>query len=184
MPAPAFRTWRFFGDVFSDTPSLDVTITFNDVVIHDGEISANHSYYDYQNKWDEIMLPNARHKLLCQTELAYSTTGLIPLKITINSEGVLNYAWTTCNYTSTSIRSPLLVIDPSIDFGSSCDYRIDNKRNIKINGDTIDVSPLGWTYHVSKESEFRCDIFMDPTFSAWIPTEFAKNLREPLRTRF
>ena len=127
---------------------------------------------------------DAKHKLLCQTELAYSTTGLIPLKITVNSEGVLNYARTTCNYTSTSISSPLLVIDPSIDFGSSCDYRIDNKRNIKINSDTIDASPLGWTYHVSKESEFRCDIFMDPTCSAWIPTEFAKNLREPLRTRF
>lgn len=189
MPVPATRTWQFFGDVFSDTSSIDVTITFNGVVIHDGAIPADYSYHDYQNKWDEIMLPDNKHKLLCQTEVAYQTTGLIPLKITVNSDGVLNYAWTTCNYTrSTFFRiNPSIdtdsLIDSSIDFGSSCDPCIDNKRNIRIDKDTIDVAPLGWTYHVSKESEFQCDIFMDPMFSAWIPAFFAMCLTESFRTR-
>jgi hypothetical protein len=182
MPAPATRTWRFFGNVFSDTSSLDVTITFNNVVIHDGAISTDYSYYDRQNKWDEIVRPDYNsYKLICQTEVAYQTTGLIPLKITVNSEGVLHFAHAACNYTSNSTNS---VADPSGCFGSSCDLNIDNKRNIRIDGDTLDVAPFGWAYHVSTVSEFCCDIFMDPTFSAWIPEVFARGLREPLRTRF
>ena len=180
MPAPATRTWRFFGDVFSDTSSIDVTITFNGVVIHDGAISTDYSCHDYRNKWDEIMLPDAKHKLLCQTELAYSTTGLIPLSITVNSDGVLNYAWTTCNYTS----SNLVDTDTSVVFGSSCERQTDNKRNIRIGNNTIDVAPLGYSYHITKESEFSCDIFMDPKLSAWIPGIFAERLRESWRTKF
>jgi hypothetical protein len=158
-----------------------VTITFNNVVIHDGAIAAGYSFHDYQNKWDEIMASNIKHRLLCQAELEYSATGLIPLKITVNSEGALHYTGTTCNYTSSSINS---VTDPSRVFGSSCDLRIDNKRNVKINKEVIDVAPLGWAYHVSNTSEFQCDIFMDPVFSSWIPGWFAGALREPLRTRF
>ena len=181
MPAPAARIWRFFGDVFSNTSSLDVTITFNNVIIHDGAIAADYSFNDYQNRWDEIMASNIKHKLLCQTEIAYSTTGLIPLKITVNSQGVLHYANTTCNYTSNRTNS---ITNPSTEFESSCNPRIDNKRNITINKEVIDVAPLGWSYHVSKESEFQCDIFMDPAFSSWIPGWFSRSLREPLRTRF
>jgi hypothetical protein len=180
LPAPATRTWRFFGDVFSDTPGLDVTITFNGIVIHDGAISANYLYHDYHNRWDEIMASEVERRLLCQTELAYSTTGLLPLKIKVNSDGVLNFAWVDCNYTS----SYHTTMDPLIAFASSCDRNIDNKRNIKINKDIIDVAPLGWSYHITKESEFHCDIFMDPRFSAWIPGNFASALRENLRTRF
>ena len=180
MPAPSTRSWRFFGDVFSDTHSLDVTITFNDIVIHDGEIAADYSFHDYQNRWNEIMLPDTEHKLLCQTEIPYSTTGLIPLKITVNSDGVLHYAQTTCNYTSSTYSAK----SPTIKFGSSCDPRIDNKRNIRINEHIIDIAPLGWSYHISKESKFQCDIFMDLTFSSWIPAFFALSLREPLRTKF
>lgn len=180
MAAPATRTWKFFGDVFSDTPSLDVTIIFNDVVIHDGLISTDYSYYDYKNRWYEIMPPDAKHKLLCQTEIAYSTTGLIPLKITVNSDGVLNYAWTICNYASSNYS----MIDASVAFGSSCDIGIDNKRNIRIDKKIIDVAPLGWSYHVTKESEFCCDIFMDPKLSAWIPGFVAYSLSEPWRTKF
>ena len=181
MPAPATRTWRFFGDVFSDTSSIDVTITFNNVIIHDGVIAADYSFHDYQIRWDEIMPLDAKHKLLCQTELAYSATGLIPLKITVNSQGVLHYAWATCNYTSSSTNS---VTDPFMDFGSSCDPGIDNKRNIRINKEVLDTAPLGWGYHVSNNSEFQCDIFMDPAFSSWIPGWFATSLREPLRKRY
>ena len=166
--------------MFSDTSSIDVTIAFNGVVIHDGEIATDYSFHDYQTRWDEIMPLDAKHKLLCQTELAYSTTGLIPLSITVNSDGVLNYAWTTCNYTS----STYLDIDSTIDFGNSCDFYIDNKRNIRIDKDIIDVAPLGWSYHITKESEFQCDIFMDPKFSSWIPGFFAEGLRESFRTRF
>ena len=185
MPAPATRTWRFFGDVFSDAPSIDVTITFNDVVVHDGAISSDYSYYDYQNNWDEIMLPDNKHKLLCQTELAYSTTGLIPLKIAVNSDGVLNYAWANCNYASTgSTGNGKVFADPSIVFGTSCDISVDNKRNIRFNNTSIDVAPLGWTYHITRESEFQCDIFMDPNFSSWVPAYFAANLTEPSRTKF
>jgi len=154
-----------------------MTITFNDIVIHDGEISSDYSYYDYQNNWSEIMIPNKKRTLLCQTELPYSTVGLIPLSITLNSVGVLNYASTTCNYTSSTHS----VIDPSIDFGRSCDLHTDNKRNIKINKDTIDIAPNGWSYHISNETEFRCDIFMDPKCSAWIPGYFARGLREARR---
>jgi hypothetical protein len=185
MPAPATRTWKFFGDVFSDTSSLDVTITFNDSVIHDGAISTDYSCHDYQNKWDEIMLPDAKHRLLCQTELAYSTTGLIPLSIMVNSDGVLNYAWTTCNYTTCNYTSSsLLVIDASVVFGTSCGRQMDNKRNIRIGNDTIDIAPLGYSYHITKELEFCCDIFMDPKLSAWIPGVFAERLRESWRTKF
>jgi hypothetical protein len=180
MPAPATRTWKFFGDVFSDTSSLDVTITFNDIVIHDGAISTDYSYHDYQNRWDEIMLPDAKHKLLCQTEVAYQITGLIPLSITVNSDGVLNYTCTTCNYTSSNCS----IIDASLAFGTSCGYQIDNKRNIRIGNDTIDIAPLGYSYHITKESEFCCDIFMDPKLSAWIPGFFAERLRESWRTKF
>lgn len=158
-----------------------MTIAFNGVVIHDGEIATDHSFHDYQTRWDEIMPLDAKHKLLCQTELAYQTTGLIPLKITVNSEGVLHYAWATCNYTSSGINS---ITDPFMDFGSSCDLRIDNKRNIRIDKDIIDVAPVGWSYHITKESEFQCDIFMDPKFSSWIPGYFAGGLRESFRTRF
>jgi len=182
VPAPATRTWKFFGDVFSDTSSLEVTITFNGVVIHDGAIPADYSYYDYQNKWDEIMLPDIKHKLLCQTEIAYSTTGLIPLKISVNSDGVLNYAWTHCNYASTGNYN--LLADPSIVFGTSCDINVDNKRNIRFNNTSIDVAPLGWTYRITRESAFQCDIFMDPNFSSWVPAYFAANLIEPSRTKF
>lgn len=181
MSAPAIRTWRFFGDVFSDTSSLDVTITFNNIIIHDGEIAADYSFHDYQNRWDKIMASNIKHKLLCQTGIAYSTSGLIPLKITVNSQGVLHYANTTCNYTSNRSNS---IANPSTEFESSCNHRIDNKRNITINKEVIDIAPLGWSYHVSKESEFQCDIYMDPTVSSWIPGWFAGILKEPLRTRF
>jgi len=180
MPAPATRTWRFFGNVFSDTSSLDVTITFNNVVIHDGAISTDYSYHDYQNKWNEIMLPGATQVLLCQTEVSYQITGLIPLSITVNSDGVLNYARTTCNYTSSNGSD----IDASVIFGTSCEHQIDNKRNIRMDNNTIDVAPLGYSYHVTKESEFRCDIFMDPKLSAWIPGVFAARLRESWRTKF
>jgi len=180
LPAPDSRTWKFFGDVFSDTPSLDVTITFNNVVIHDGAISTDYSYHDYKNRWHEIMPPDAKHKLLCQTEIAYSTTGLIPLNIIVNSDGVLNYAWTICNYASSNYS----LNDASVDFGSSCDIRIDNKRNIRIDKKLIDVAPLGWSYHITKESEFHCDIFMDPKLSTWIPGFFADSLRETYRTKF
>ena len=180
MPAPATRTWRFFGDVFSDAPSIDVTITFNDVVVYDGEISSDYSYYDYQNNWDKIITTKTKHKLFCQTELAYSTTGLIPLKITVNSDGVLNYAQTVCNYTSSTYS----FIEPSIDFGSSCDPVVDNKRSVQINQSFMDIAPLGHSYRITKESRFQCEIFMDPTFSSWIPASFAMRLKESLRTRF
>lgn len=180
MPAPSIRTWKFFGDVFSDSQCIDVTITFNGVVIHDGEIPADYSYYDYQNKWDEIMLPDIKHKLLCQTELPYTTTGLLPLVIKVNSDGVLNFASAICNYTSISNSMK----EPLVDFGTSCDHRIDNKRNIRTNNEVVDVAPLGWSYHINKELEFQCDIFMDPRFSAWIPGHFASTLREQYRTRF
>ena len=181
MPAPATRIWQFVGNVFSDTSSIDATITFNGVVIHDGAIPADYSYHDYQNKWDEIMALNIKHKLLCQKELAYSTTGLIPLKITVNSEGVLHYTGTTCNYTGSNLNSG---VDSSVGFGSSCDLNIDNKRNIRIDKEVIDVAPLGWAYHISNNSEFQCDIFMDPRYSSWVPGWFAEYLREPFRTRF
>ena len=180
MPAPATRTWIFFGDVFSDTSSIDVTITFNNVIIHDGAIAADYSCHDYQNRWDEIMASNIKHKLLCQTELAYSITGLIPLKITVNSEGVLHYTGTFCNYTCSGRK----FADPSTEFESSCDLNTDNKRNIRIDKEVIDTAPPGWSYHVSNNSEFQCDIFMDPAFSSWIPAWFAGPLKEPLRTRF
>ena len=180
MPAPATRTWKFFGDVFSDSPSIDVTITFNGVVIHDGEIPADFSSHDYHNRWDEVMPLDAEHKLLCQTELPYSTTGLIPLNIKVNSAGVLNYAWAICNYTSVTWAD----IDVSIDFTSSCSPKIDNKRNIRINDDIIDVAPLGWSYHITEESQFQCDIFMDPEFSSWIPGWFGASLTEPWKRKF
>ena len=158
-----------------------MTITFNNVIIHDGAIAADYSCHDYQNRWDEIMALNIKHKLLCQTEIAYSTTGLIPLKITVNSQGVLHYAWTTCNYTSNRTGS---IAYPSTEFESSCNPRIDNKRNIRIDKEVIDIAPPGWSYHVSNDSEFQCDIFMDPAFSSWIPGWFARPLKEPLRTKF
>jgi hypothetical protein len=187
MAKPATRTWQFFGRVFSDEPSINATISFNNQVIFSGEIPTDFSLNDYEHNWDSLWEEptdskeyiNKNYKLFCHVDLDYSLSGMIPLKIVVNSNGTLLYTATLCNY---SASQHWRTEDSGLLFTSSCEYDIDNRRNIVGNTtEIVEVSQSGWGYHINKVIEFNCDIYSEQKYITWLPPSEAAKFFESHR---
>ena len=163
----ADRTFKFYGQAFSSTGTVNINVTFNGIKIYSGSVAAD-------NSSAEPTQPTDLTQVICEYVGSTDLVGNIPFELQV-SNGTVFFGKVAANYSGIQTErldsGAVSVIVPPENFWSDVNrnsIETDGKINVKINGvaqvrDLLDPTQIGdWWYLISQNKTFTCDIFVDP----------------------